>query len=139
MPQVGRNERCPCGSGKKYKACCLSREQAAREAPRALEELSSKIAAIDAQLEDSSRRMAEKVDELLRARRLPDAEKIAVTLAATASHLAVSVEPRAKVLLAKGERAAAAAVYREAASSKELKVDDAQRAAWRAEADGLDR
>ena len=23
MIQVGRNERCPCGSGKKYKRCCL--------------------------------------------------------------------------------------------------------------------
>lgn len=21
-PKVGRNERCPCGSGKKFKACC---------------------------------------------------------------------------------------------------------------------
>jgi uncharacterized protein len=25
-PKVGRNERCPCGSGKKYKACCGSKE-----------------------------------------------------------------------------------------------------------------
>ena len=23
MPKVGRNDRCPCGSGKKYKLCCL--------------------------------------------------------------------------------------------------------------------
>jgi len=23
-PKVGRNEPCPCGSGKKYKKCCLS-------------------------------------------------------------------------------------------------------------------
>jgi len=22
-PKVGRNDRCPCGSGKKYKKCCL--------------------------------------------------------------------------------------------------------------------
>jgi len=22
MPKVGRNEPCPCGSGKKYKNCC---------------------------------------------------------------------------------------------------------------------
>jgi hypothetical protein len=22
---VGRNERCPCGSGKKYKHCCLNK------------------------------------------------------------------------------------------------------------------
>lgn len=23
-PKVGRNDPCPCGSGKKYKKCCLS-------------------------------------------------------------------------------------------------------------------
>ncbi|MBO9323855.1 MAG: SEC-C domain-containing protein, partial [Roseiflexus sp.] len=30
MPAVGRNDPCPCGSGKKYKQCCLPREEAAR-------------------------------------------------------------------------------------------------------------
>ncbi|HBF88607.1 MAG TPA: hypothetical protein DDX39_08200 [Bacteroidales bacterium] len=24
-PKVGRNEPCPCGSGKKYKKCCLNK------------------------------------------------------------------------------------------------------------------
>jgi uncharacterized protein YecA (UPF0149 family) len=23
-PKIGRNDACPCGSGKKYKKCCLS-------------------------------------------------------------------------------------------------------------------
>jgi len=23
-PKVGRNDQCPCGSGKKYKKCCLT-------------------------------------------------------------------------------------------------------------------
>jgi uncharacterized protein YecA (UPF0149 family) len=26
--KIGRNEKCPCGSGKKHKKCCLSRSQA---------------------------------------------------------------------------------------------------------------
>lgn len=26
MEKVGRNDPCPCGSGKKYKACCLSKK-----------------------------------------------------------------------------------------------------------------
>jgi len=30
MPAVGRNDPCPCGSGKKYKQCCLPIEEAAR-------------------------------------------------------------------------------------------------------------
>jgi preprotein translocase subunit SecA len=29
-PKVGRNDPCPCGSGKKYKRCCMQKEQAAR-------------------------------------------------------------------------------------------------------------
>jgi hypothetical protein len=32
-PQVGRNEKCPCGSGRKYKQCCLAKdEEKARKA-----------------------------------------------------------------------------------------------------------
>lgn len=27
MTKIGRNERCPCGSGRKYKKCCLNAEQ----------------------------------------------------------------------------------------------------------------
>lgn len=25
-PEVGRNDPCPCGSGKKYKKCCLNKD-----------------------------------------------------------------------------------------------------------------
>jgi tetratricopeptide (TPR) repeat protein len=32
MSKPGRNDPCPCGSGKKYKKCCLPREEAARAA-----------------------------------------------------------------------------------------------------------
>jgi preprotein translocase subunit SecA len=24
-PKIGRNDRCPCGSGKKYKHCCVNK------------------------------------------------------------------------------------------------------------------
>ncbi len=30
MTKIGRNQPCPCGSGKKHKHCCLQAEQAAR-------------------------------------------------------------------------------------------------------------
>jgi tetratricopeptide (TPR) repeat protein len=30
MASTGRNEPCPCGSGKKYKKCCLPKEEAAK-------------------------------------------------------------------------------------------------------------
>jgi tetratricopeptide (TPR) repeat protein len=29
MAKPGRNDRCPCGSGKKYKGCCLTKDEAA--------------------------------------------------------------------------------------------------------------
>ena len=32
--KVGRNDPCPCGSGKKYKQCCLRKEQASRAKAR---------------------------------------------------------------------------------------------------------
>ena len=32
MAKIGRNQPCPCGSGKKYKRCCLSKDQASRAA-----------------------------------------------------------------------------------------------------------
>jgi len=31
MSKVGRNAPCPCGSGKKYKKCCLSRQYEQRQ------------------------------------------------------------------------------------------------------------
>ena len=33
--RISRNDPCPCGSGKKFKRCCLPKEQAASRPPRA--------------------------------------------------------------------------------------------------------
>jgi tetratricopeptide (TPR) repeat protein len=33
VPKTGRNDPCPCGSGKKYKHCCLDKDRAAKLAP----------------------------------------------------------------------------------------------------------
>jgi len=33
VPKTGRNDPCPCGSGKKYKQCCLETDRAAEFAP----------------------------------------------------------------------------------------------------------
>ena len=32
--KIGRNDKCPCGSGKKYKHCCLPREIKAQKAEK---------------------------------------------------------------------------------------------------------
>lgn len=46
LADVGRNEPCPCGSGRKYKKCCL----AARDAARAIDP--EIVAAVDRAIED---------------------------------------------------------------------------------------
>ena len=33
VPKTGRNDLCPCGSGRKYKHCCLGKDRAAELAP----------------------------------------------------------------------------------------------------------
>jgi hypothetical protein len=35
---TGRNDACPCGSGKKFKKCCFEKEEAARDAKLAAEQ-----------------------------------------------------------------------------------------------------
>ena len=52
MPKTGRNDPCPCGSGKKYKRCCLAQDQAAEIAT-----LSAKRAELDAQRDDHRTRI----------------------------------------------------------------------------------
>ena len=37
MAKIGRNDPCPCGSGQKYKRCCLSRDEAEHAAQHLLE------------------------------------------------------------------------------------------------------
>jgi hypothetical protein len=36
MSKIGRNDPCPCGSGKKYKKCCLLKEQQGYEQKRSV-------------------------------------------------------------------------------------------------------
>ena len=67
MAKPGRNDRCPCGSGKKYKACCLTKDEAAEH---------ERLAAAQAQREDQ---VAEKRQSLREAR-----EAITASLAAQA-------------------------------------------------------
>ncbi|MDT8443598.1 MAG: SEC-C metal-binding domain-containing protein [Desulfuromonadales bacterium] len=39
MSNIGRNEPCPCGSGKKYKKCCLDKDQTEQRAQREAQKL----------------------------------------------------------------------------------------------------
>jgi hypothetical protein len=46
MPTAGRNDPCPCGSGKKFKRCCLDKDQAAALAPLLARRAAQEAAAV---------------------------------------------------------------------------------------------
>jgi hypothetical protein len=55
--QVGRNEKCPCGSGRKYKQCCLRKDEEEARVAR------EKAAAKEAREAEKARKAAEKAGE----------------------------------------------------------------------------
>lgn len=60
---TGRNTPCPCGSGKKYKKCCLDKDQAEKRAEREAQNLLS-MASKDCRNEDDSLNDDPYMDEL---------------------------------------------------------------------------
>ncbi len=63
MAKIGRNEPCPCGSGRKYKQCCLQRH---RENPAAspLQRLKISLLSEIGKIQDAARHQVETVQEL---------------------------------------------------------------------------
>jgi tetratricopeptide (TPR) repeat protein len=124
MAKIGRNDPCPCGSGQKYKRCCLPRDEAtaaeraaiARAAAlvREADERAAADAAIHAEddgLDDASN----VVIDLLNAGRLDEAEQAAHDLLARYPEVHDGLERLAMVAAARGDRARAAEYYRKAA------------------------
>jgi Flp pilus assembly protein TadD len=60
MAKPGRNDRCPCGSGKKYKACCLTTDEAAER-----ETLAKAQAARDSQAAEKRQSLREVREALI--------------------------------------------------------------------------
>ncbi len=111
MGQVGRNQPCPCGSGKKYKRCCLAKDEA----------LVSEH--LRAQAVDDARWEEDDLDEtsnavvgLIRAGRLDEAEAAARDLLRRYPEVVDGLERLAMVYEARGERKLAADYYRQAAA-----------------------
>ena len=92
MAKPGRNDPCPCGSGKKYKQCCLAKDEAAAHAAsptaetkqsrrKARAEALAETAADDAAAEDLAE-ASNAVIGMVRAGRLDEAETAAQELLA---------------------------------------------------------
>jgi hypothetical protein len=124
MAKTGRNDPCPCGSGHKYKRCCLPRDDAAAatqaaELARAQETESAGLsAAIGAAIgadDEGLDEASNSVIDLITARRLDEAEQAAHALLERYPDVHDGFERLAMVCAARGDRPGAAAYYRQAA------------------------
>lgn len=119
MATIGRNDPCSCGSGQKYKRCCLPRDEAAAaERARARDrEVAATAAAMlapdedDDGLDDASNRVIDLID----AGRLDEAEQAAQDLLTRYPDVHDGLERVAMVAAARGDRPRAAEYYRKAA------------------------
>ena len=128
MAKTGRNDSCPCGSGQKYKRCCLRRDDAAaadraaadRAAADHAEALAREmessltyaaIGAEDEGLDDASNGVIDLID----AGRLDEAEQAAHALLERYPNVHDGLERLAMVAAARGDRLRAAEYYRRAA------------------------
>lgn len=126
MAKPGRNDPCPCGSGNKYKKCCLSKDEAA-QAPldradadphASAERFKSALAAIvagagaDGSEDDALMDASNVVVDLVRAGKLDEAEAAARALLADYPEVPDGWDRLGMVHEARGENDLAADCYR---------------------------
>jgi len=118
MAKIGRNAPCPCGSGKKYKRCCLAVEQAARSAAHTpVDRESSRTLPMPA-LDDFEEleRLSNRVPDLIDEGRLDEAEKVCQDLLHRFPEASDGIERLGHVYEVRGDLTTAAAHYRKAAA-----------------------
>lgn len=110
---MGRNDPCPCGSGKKYKKCCLDKDQATARAERArttvlVEQQQREAFAAAQALDDASNSIL----DLIRAGELDAAEAAAQELLVRYPEVPDGHERLGMVYEARGDHHQAAKCYR---------------------------
>ena len=121
MAPVARNHPCPCGSGKKYKLCCLGRQEAEQRAAREAQLQARR----DAQWHQHYRfvtddpltnlaNAANAANDLIRAGRLNEAEPLCRRLREDHPEEIDGHQRTAPLTEARGDKKAAAARMREA-------------------------
>jgi tetratricopeptide (TPR) repeat protein len=104
--KIGRNEPCPCESGKKYKKCCLGKAQV--EAPLEVNPMSA------AEFDELDL-LSDEVAHLVRSGQVEKAEEVSRKLLAKYPDQLDGIEGLASVYEAKGDKLRAANYYRQAA------------------------
>jgi hypothetical protein len=115
MTKIGRNDPCPCGSGQKYKRCCLPRDEAAAVERARAHEREQAAATLIADDDDGLDEASNRVIDLIDAGRLDEAEEAAQDLLARYPEVHDGLERVAMVAAARGDRPRAAEYYRKAA------------------------
>lgn len=128
MNQPGRNDPCPCGSGQKYKRCCLAKDQQARHVALAVAQ------AADDRLHDHEDICPCCYDELIaasnataalvRAGKLDEAEIAARKLVAEFPDVHEGYDRLGMVYEARGDHRHAAQCYRKALELLRARPDD---------------
>ena len=122
MAKTGRNDPCPCGSGKKYKQCCLARDEAAAATARAAQPVAAparrpKFVNLFQQGDrgvDELTEASNAVVDLVRAGKLDEAEKAAHDLLARFPDVHDGYDRLGMVCEARGDHRQAAEYYRRA-------------------------
>lgn len=142
--KVGRNEPCPCGSGKKYKRCCLHQHEAvvAERAAAAAAQAAAQLAPPGFAWEDDDGldEASNRVVDLVHAGQLDEAEQAARDLLVRYPDVHDGFERLAMVYEARGDRAPAAEYYRKALAFMQDNADnyDAEAIDWmRAKAESM--
>jgi tetratricopeptide (TPR) repeat protein len=119
MAKIGRNELCPCGSGKKYKRCCLASDEAAAREKRAANAALSAAATAAHQhahfCHDCSHQLddaANAVFALIDAKKFDEAEQAAHDVLARFPSVHDGYECLGRLRQAKGEHQQAVDCYR---------------------------
>jgi tetratricopeptide (TPR) repeat protein len=123
MAKIGRNALCPCGSGKKYKKCCLLLKdgKGQKHAP------STKFIPVYTQLDQ----LSNSVVDLIKQNRLDEAETVSRKLLTDHPDQIDGLNRLAMVYEARGEKSKAADSYRKAANfAKSMAGFDKQIVKW---------
>ncbi len=133
MTKIGRNAPCSCGSGKKYKRCCLAADQAAQrvsQTPVAPEPspLTDRLALDDY---EELGQLSNRVPDLLDEGRLDEAEKVCHDLLHRFPDAVDGIERLGHVHEVRGDLTTAAAHYRKAAAFiRETEMPEDEHATW---------
>jgi tetratricopeptide (TPR) repeat protein len=115
--KIGRNDPCYCGSGKKYKKCCLTKDTVAKRqhpssAQSLLDNLMESIAFAD---DDNLDELSNSIVDLINEGKLDEAESACNELERCFPEMIDCLDRRAMLLEARGDNKLAAEYFRRAA------------------------